>query len=132
MAQISDAPVRELLDKPNHAVVSTLNDDGTIHSTVVWASAEGEHVLLNSALGRKWPKNLDRDPRVTVTVYDQANPYEYVEIRGRAESTLDGADEHIDHLAKVYLGADTYPFRQPGEQRVKITVTPERVRHQKQ
>jgi PPOX class probable F420-dependent enzyme len=133
MADISDAPVQQLLEKPNHAVVSTLNEDGTIHSAVAWVSAENGSIAVNSAMGRKWPSNLDRDPRITVTVVDQENPYEYVEIRGRAEARRgDEADKHIDQLAKKYMDADSYPFRQEGEERIKYQVTPERVRHQKQ
>ena len=131
MAQI-EGPARDLLDKKNHAVVSTLNENGSIHSTVVWASVEDGAVAVNSAVGRKWPTNLERDPRITVTVYDESNPYEYVEIRGTASATTEGADEHIDRLAKKYLDTDSYPFRQPGEQRIKFVVDADRVRHQKQ
>jgi len=131
MAQI-EGPARELLDSTNHAVVSTLNENGSIHSTVVWVNVEDGAVAVNSAVGRKWPTNLERDPRITVTVYDESNPYEYVEIRGTASGTLDDADGHIDRLAKKYLDADSYPFRQPGEQRIKFVVDADRVRHQKQ
>ena len=131
MTRISDDPVQQLLDKPNHAIISTLNDDGTIHSAVVWVSSEGDSVAVNSAEGRKWPSNLDRNPTASILVYDQSNPFEYVEVRGKA-SRADGADEHIDALSQKYIGQDTYPFRQPGEQRVKFVVEPERVRHQKQ
>ena len=131
MAQI-EGPARDLIESKNHAVVSTLNDDGSIHSTVVWASVEDGAVAVNSAVGRKWPNNLERDPTITVTVYDESNPYEYVEVRGKATGTTDGADEHIDRLAKKYIDADSYPFRQPGEQRIKFVVDADRVRHQKQ
>jgi hypothetical protein len=65
-------------------------------------------------------------------VYDQENPYEYVAITGKARGTTDGADEHIDRLSQKYIGQDTYPFRQPGEDRVKYVVEPDNVRHQKQ
>ncbi|MGI8802848.1 MAG: PPOX class F420-dependent oxidoreductase [Solirubrobacteraceae bacterium] len=133
MTTLDDPAVRALLEAPNCAVLSTVNADGSIHSTVVWIDLEDDGALsVNSAVGRVWPTNLERDPRVTVLVYDAANPYEYVEIRGRAEPTTDGADEQIDRLAKKYIGQDTYPFRQPGEQRVRFVVTPERARHQKQ
>ena len=68
---------------------------------------------------------------MTITVADAQNPYEYVEIRGKVvEDTHEGADEHIDALAKKYLGKDEYPFRQPGEQRIKIAIEPDRVRFQ--
>src|SRR5205085_2216460 len=120
MASIIDDDVRALFAQPNYAVVSTANADGSIHSTVVWVDIEDGHIALNSAEGRVWPTNLERDPRVTVVVYPPSNPYDYVEIRGHADATREGADEHIDHLAKKYLGQDTYPYRRPGEQRIKF------------
>lgn len=132
MASIGDPNVRELLEKPNYAVISTSNADGSIHSTVVWIDVEDGAVAVNSAIGRVWPSNLERDPRVTVLVYDQSNPYDYVEIRGNAKATTEGADDHIDRLTKKYLGQDTYPYKQSGEQRVKFLITPGRVRHMKQ
>jgi PPOX class probable F420-dependent enzyme len=118
----------------NPAIISTLRNDGSIHSAVVWTGVEDGKPTLNSALGRAWPKNVERDPRVTLTVYDQSNPYEYVEVRGRVvdADTSEEADRHIDRLAKQYLDADSYPFRTDAEQRVKFTVEPERVRHQAQ
>ena len=132
MANLNDPPVRELLQQPNHAVISTHNQDGSIHNTVVWISAEDGTVAVNSALGRKWPTNLERDPRVSVLVYEQSNPYNYVEIRGSATPTREGADEHINALTKKYIGQDEYPFRQPGEERIKFVIQPDHVRHQRQ
>ena len=117
MTSITDPGPRELLDEPNYAVVSTLNAGGSIHQTVVWISAEGDRVAVNSAVGRLWPTNLERDPRISVLVQESGDPYHYVEIRGTATSSLDDADEHINALAKKYIGQDEYPFRQPGEQR---------------
>jgi PPOX class probable F420-dependent enzyme len=132
MATLNDQPVQELLEQPNHAVISTFNQDGSVHNTVVWISAEDGTVAVNSAIGRKWPTNLERDPRVNVLVYEQGNPYNYVEIRGSASGTREGADEHINALTKKYIGQDEYPFRQPGEQRIKFVIQPDHVRHQKQ
>jgi PPOX class probable F420-dependent enzyme len=132
MATLNDSEVQKLLSEPNHAVVSTLNPDGTILNTVAWISAEDGSVAVNSARGRRWPANLERDPRVTVLVYEQGNPYNYVEIRGRATATTDGADEHIDALSKKFIDQDEYPFRQPGEERIKFVIQPDHVRHQKQ
>ena len=132
MASLDDPGVRALLDKPNHAVVTTLGEDGSPHSTVVWVDVQDGRLAINSAVGRAWPNNLERDPRITVLVYDEGNPYDYVEVRGTATSTLEGADAHIDRLAKKYLDADSYPFRQEGEQRVTFLVDAQRVRHQKQ
>ena len=82
---LNDTAVRGLLEPANYAVVSTLNPDGSIHSTIVWISLEGGVFAVNSAQGRKWSNNLERDPRVTVAVFPADNPYEYVEIRGTAE-----------------------------------------------
>lgn len=130
MATLTDPEVQKLLSEPNHAVISTLNQDGSVHSAVAWISAEGESVAVNSARGRKWPTNLERDPRVNIV--EQDNPYNYVEIRGSASGTTDGADEHINALSKKYIGQDEYPARQPGEVRIKFVIEPDHVRHQKQ
>ena len=134
MASLSDPGVQALLEgpRPNHAVVSTVNEDGSIHSTVVWASVEDGRIAVNSAVGRKWPTNLERNPAITVLVYDETNPYDYVEVRGTAQGTTEGADDHIDRLAKRYLDADSYPFRVADEQRITYVVEPALVRHQKQ
>jgi PPOX class probable F420-dependent enzyme len=132
MATLNDSEVQKLLTEPNYAVVSTLNEDGSILSTIVWISAEDGTVAVNSARGRRWPTNLQRDPRVTALVYEAGNPYNYVEIRGRAEASTAGADDHINALTKKYIGQDEYPFRQPGEQRIKFVIQPEHIRHQKQ
>jgi len=118
----------ELLRGKNFCSVSTLRRDGSIHCVPVWVDVTDGRPVLNTAEGRVWPNNLARDPRVTMTVPNMENPYEYVEIRGRvAERTHEGADEHIDELAQKYLGQDTYPYRQPGEVRLMITVEPEHV-----
>jgi PPOX class probable F420-dependent enzyme len=132
MASLNDSEVRKLLSEPNFAVVSTFNADGSILSTIVWISAEDGTVAVNSAKGRRWPANLARDPRITALVYEAGNPYNYVEIRGRVNATTDGADEHINALTKKYIDQDEYPFRQPGEQRIKFVIEPDHVRHQKQ
>ena len=128
MAEKIEGRARELLEAPNFVAVATNREDGAPDVKVVWADVEGDRVVLNSAEGRKWPERLRRDPRVTVTVINQENPYEYAVIRGRlAEDTHEGADENIDKLAKKYLNKDKYPFRQEGEQRVIFRIEPERV-----
>src|SRR3954469_9766805 len=131
MAELSDPGVSELLSKPNHAVLSTLNADGSVHSAVIWLNVEDGKVACNTARGRAWPTNLERDPRATLIVLNESNPYEYVEIRGDAELTDEGADEHIDVLAQKYINQEKYPWRTPDEQRVKVRVTPSRVRYAK-
>jgi PPOX class probable F420-dependent enzyme len=118
----------ELLSAKNFCLVSTIREDGSVHAAPVWVDLQDGRPVLNTAEGRAWPRNLERDPRVTLTVQNMENPYEYVSIRGHvAERTREGADEHIDAMAQKYLGQDTYPFRQPGEQRVIIRVEPEDV-----
>jgi PPOX class probable F420-dependent enzyme len=116
----------ELLKGKNFALVSTLRADGSVQGAPVWVDVQDGQPVLNTAEGRAWPRNLERDPRVTITVQNLENPYEYLEVRGRvAERTHDGADAHIDAMAKKYLDKDEYPFRQPGEQRVILRVEPE-------
>ena len=132
MASLDDPGVQALLAKPNYAVVSTLGEDGAIHSTVVWANVEDGRLAVNSAVGRKWPTDLQSNPAITVLIYDQSNPYDFVEVRGRAVSRLEDADGHIDRLAKKYLGADSYPFRKEGEQRITFLVDADKVVHRSQ
>jgi PPOX class probable F420-dependent enzyme len=132
MATLQDPDVRDLLEKPNYAVVSTYNRDGSIHSTVVWVDTEDGNVAINSAVGRVWPTNLQHDPRVNVIVQETGNPYNFVEVRGEAQGTTDGADEHINRLSKKFIDQDEYPYRQPGEQRIKFVITPQHVRLYKQ
>jgi PPOX class probable F420-dependent enzyme len=128
MSEKIEGKAEELLKGKNFAHVSTLRADGSVQTAPVWVDVQDGIPVVNSAEGRAWPRNLERDPRVTLTVQNMENPYEYVEIRGSvAERTHDGADEHIDSLAKKYMGVDSYPMRQPGEQRVIIRVAPEHV-----
>lgn len=132
MTNLQDQQVQELLERPNHAIVSTFNKDGSILSTVAWVNTEGDALAVNSAIGRRWPANLQRDPRVTLLIPEEGNPYNYVEVRGTATATREGADEHINALTKKYINQDEYPFRQPGEERIKFVIAPEHIRHQKQ
>ncbi len=128
MSATIDGRSAELLQAKNFCNVSTINPDGSILAVPVWVDVQDGKPVINTAEGRAWPRNLERDPRVTLTVQNFENPYEYVSIRGRvAERTRDGADAHIDALAKKYLDRDSYPFRQPGEERVIIRVEPEQV-----
>lgn len=89
-------------------------------------------ILVNTAEGRVKHRNVSRDPRVAISVVDNANPYEMVTVRGKVvELTRSGADEHIDKMAKKYLGMDKYPSKMPGEQRILLKIEPEKVFHQK-
>ena len=113
----------ELLRGKNFGAVATLKEDGTPQTSIVWIDTDGEHVVFNTTNGRAKGKHLRRDPRVSVTVFDAANPYRYFEVEGVAELELDGADEHIHELSRKYRGED---FDGPAD-RVIVKVLPERV-----
>ena len=93
------------------------------HLTQVWVSTDGEQILVNTFEGAQKLRNLRRDPRVAVNVVDPGNAWRLAQIRGRVvDVTTEGADDHIDELAQKYLGVERYPFRQPGQVRVKVTI----------
>ncbi len=117
----------DLFDKRAFGQLATLMPSGWPQVTPVWVDYDGTYVIFNSARGRQKDRNVRRDPRVAITVVDPDNPYRYLEVRGRvAEITEQGADAHIDRLAKKYLGVDTYPYRKSDEVRVMYKVKPER------
>jgi PPOX class probable F420-dependent enzyme len=126
VAALTDKAAR-LLQEANFGNLATIRGDGTPHVTPVWVDYDGESVLINTAVGRTKERHLRRDPRATVEVFDRNNPYSYVSVSGTAEMTREGADEHINKLAKKYFGLDEYPSRQPGEQRVLVRIRPDRV-----
>lgn len=118
----------DLFDKKTFAHLATVGRDGTPQVTPVWVDFDGTHVRFNTAKGRVKDKKLRNDPRVALSIQDPDNPYRYIQVRGRvAEMTENGADAHIDSLAKKYLGQDRYPYRQPGEVRVLVKILPDRV-----
>jgi len=120
---------RDLLEsKKAFAHIATVGADGGPQLTPVWIDFDGRHIRFNTARGRVKDKNLQRNPRVAISIQDPENPYRYVQIRGRVtEMTEQGADAHIDALAKKYLGKDTYPGRKAGEVRVTVKVAPETI-----
>ncbi len=119
---------RDLFNKRAFASLGTLMPDGSPQVTPVWVDIDNGHLLFNSARGRQKDKNVRRDPRVTLTLIDPDNPYRYLEVRGRVvDITEQGAAQHIDKLAKKYLGADKYPYAQPGEVRVLYRIEPQHV-----
>ncbi|MGK2878176.1 MAG: PPOX class F420-dependent oxidoreductase [Solirubrobacterales bacterium] len=119
---------KSILDNPNFAHIATLFKDGTPQVNPVWVDRDGDLVRINSAEGRAKVVNLRADPRVTIEVSNSENPYSYVEVRGKViEFTHESADEHIDALAKKYMGVDSYPMRNAEEQRVTIVIEPERI-----
>ncbi|MFE9625965.1 PPOX class F420-dependent oxidoreductase [Streptomyces sp. NPDC006527] len=123
---VFDAPVRALLDGKNFASVATVGPDGAPQNSVVWMKREGDTVLFSSTDGRQKVRNLRRDPRISLTVFDLANPYTSVEIRGTAE-ILPDEDKRLPHeLSHKYLGIDP-PAERDDEVRVIIRVVPRKV-----
>jgi PPOX class probable F420-dependent enzyme len=114
-----------LLEEPNFATVATLNRDGSLQLSIVWIDWDGEYVLFNTAAGRAKPRNLERDPQVSALVLDRRDGYRWVAVRGTAELTTEGADEHIDRLARKYTGAGWQP--RPGERRLVVRFRPKHV-----
>ena len=130
MTQLPES-VRKLIEEPNFAHLATLMPDGSPQVTTLWVDTDGQHVIVNTALGRQKPRNLERDRRVAINVVDRNNQYRQAMILGDVvEVTTEGADAHIDRMAKKYLGKDVYPNRQPGEQRLLLKISPKRVRTQ--
>jgi PPOX class probable F420-dependent enzyme len=118
---------QDLFQKKAFANLATLMPDGKPQVTPVWCDFDGKHVLVNSAKGRVKDRNMRRDPRVSMALIDPDNPYRYLQLQGRVvEITENGADQHIDRLAKKYLGLDKYPNRQPGEVRVIYKIEADR------
>src|SRR5438067_11071022 len=127
MSQVIPDKYRDLFSKRAFASLGTLMPDGTPQVTPVWVDLDGDLIVVNTAKGRVKDRNMKRDPRVSLAIIDPDNPYHYVEVRGRVvDITEEGADQHIDKMAKKYLGKDKYPNRQPGEVRVLYKIEPEK------
>ena len=117
---------KDMLGKAVFGHLATLNPDGSPQSTPIWFEFDGENILINSSKGRWKDRNMRRDSRVALSIIDPDNAYRYLEVRGRVvDITEEGALDHINKLAKMYLGKDEYPFLQPGEVRVKYKIAPE-------
>ena len=125
MAMLSEKQI-ELLRKPNLAIVATVRPDGTPQLTPTWVDTDGEQVLVNTAEGRWKTRYLRRDPRISVTVVDRDDPYDWVSVTGTAELTHEGAEEHIHKLSHKYRGKDYDSPKDP--QRILVRITPDRVR----
>ena len=122
--------VAKLFQGKNFASLASVMNDGSPHVAPTWVDLDGNTILINTAGGRVKEKNIRRDNRIALSIYDQENPYNMVSIRGKVtELTEEGADEHIDKLAKKYLGVDKYPLRSPDEQRIILKIQPEKIHH---
>lgn len=119
---------RQLIARPVLATLATVSADGGPQATPLWIEVDDDDLVVNTARGRAKARNIDRDKRVGVTVIDPDDAYNVVAVRGTVvEVTTAGADAGIDRLAKKYLGADTYPFRQPDETRISIRIRTDRI-----
>jgi PPOX class probable F420-dependent enzyme len=124
------AAARKILDAPNPAVLATINPDGSPQTSVVWVRRDGDDLLVSSAAGRRKDKNLARDPRVSLTVYDQADPLQYVEVRGLARISRDAGRKLAVSLAEEYEGpgaGQEYLELPPEVIRIVIRITPQRI-----
>ena len=127
MSQVIPEKYADLFQKKAFANLATVMPDGTPQVTPVWVDFDGKHVIVNSARGRRKDKNMSQNSSVALSIMDPDNPYRYLEVRGRvAEITEEGADQHIDTMARKYMGVDKYPYRQPGEVRVMYKIEPKR------
>lgn len=126
MLQLTETQ-RQFLENPFVGVVTDLRADGSPHSTVVWVDVDDAGVSFNTAHGRAKPRYIARDARVALTVVDPADPFRWISVSGTATLVDDGAEGQIDALARKYLGQFPYPFRQPGERRVSVRITAEKI-----
>jgi PPOX class probable F420-dependent enzyme len=130
---ITDPSVKSLFENKNFAFVATSMKDGSPHVTPTWVDIDDSYILINTAIGRVKQKNVARDPRVSVSVADNNNPYHMVTVNGEIVEQITGeeAEKHIDKLAKKYLNKDIYPGRAPGEKRILLKIKPKKVVHMK-
>jgi PPOX class probable F420-dependent enzyme len=119
---------RDLLDRPIVVSMATLMSDGTPQVQPVWCSFDGTHVLINTEKGRQKYRNLSRRRTATILAVDPDDDTRWIEVRGTVVAeTEQGASEHIDELARQYLGVEKYPYHQPGDVRVLFRIEPRRV-----
>ena len=117
--------VKKLIEAKTFANIATLMPDGSPHVTQTWVDHDGDLVLINTIEGSQKHKDVLRYPRVALDICDPANAFNVAVIRGRVkEVTFKGADEHVDKLAKKYLGQDKYQSRRPGMRRVLFKIEP--------
>jgi PPOX class probable F420-dependent enzyme len=128
-ARLNDA-VRKLFDDPNPAVLATVNPDGSPQTSVVWVGRDGDELVVSSQAGRRKERNIRRDPRVSISVYDREDPQKYVEVRGVATITEDIGRALAVRLDEEYEGpgaGDEYLRLPPEVVRVVIRITPLRL-----
>jgi PPOX class probable F420-dependent enzyme len=120
--------VLALLREPSYAQLATLMPDGSPQVTQVWIDIEGEHIIVNTAVGHQKERNVRRDPRVAINLVDPNDQARQAAIRGQVvEMSTEGAADQINALAKKYMGVDEYPFGSPDETRITLKIAPEHV-----
>ncbi len=124
-----DEKIKKLAQEANFGTITTLMRDGSPVTHVMWVDADDDHVLINTEIHRAKFKNVERDPRASVVVWDSEDPYSYVEVRGRVAEIVRGreARQHIDDLSIKYMGKPYDPSAIQSE-RVILKITPERQR----
>jgi len=130
MTELSDS-VRSAIEDTNFWHLATVNPDGSPQSTPVWVSTRDGKILVNTALGRKKPRNISRDPRVALSWHGETpeGAYRNIQVQGRVVDTIEGdqAEKDIDDLALKYIGKTPYPWRKDGEARVTYLIEPLRI-----
>lgn len=125
MATISDDK-KDVLEKKTFAHIATIGPDGEPQNNPVWVDFDGEHVLFSQTKTRQKVANIERDPRVAISMADPENPYRRLEVRGKVVDVEDDPNnDFIDKMAKKYMDKDEYPWHQPGDERVVVKVAPE-------
>jgi PPOX class probable F420-dependent enzyme len=125
-AQLPDI-AKALLDAGAFVTVATINPDGSPQTSLLWATYDGDDLLLSTIVGRAKERNWRRDPRVSVPFFDPATPYSYVEVRGHVELTTDGGPELIQRLSQLYTGGPYTLDEGTGNVRVVARVRAEKV-----
>jgi PPOX class probable F420-dependent enzyme len=126
--KIDEFVYRLCTEGKNFASLATLMPDGSPQVSVTWVDSDGEYIIINTEDGRVKARNMRRDPRVAVSITDSGNPYRQAMIMGGVEGdTYEGAEEHINRMAKKYLKLETYPRTRKNEKRVIFRIKPEKV-----
>lgn len=131
MEKLNEKAIALLKDK-NFVVLATLNKNGSPHTTTLWVDTDGKNVLINTAIGRVKDKNMKRDERVGIGVFDVKNPYYRLHLDGKVVKMITGkkAEDHISFLSKKYTGITPYKKSNPAEKRIIFVVQPTHIREQ--
>ena len=128
MLEIS-AELQQLLRERTICFFATIMPDGSPQMTQTWVDTDGQYILINTVEGHQKLRNVQRDPRVTLSLINPSNLNRAVTVRGRVvEITSEGAAEHFKGLVQRYMGGEEYRFGQPGQVRILLKVAPEKIR----